>query len=229
MNKQEKFSIIVAGGSGSRMSSTTPKQFIKIGGKPILMHTLEAFRRYDAQLEIILVLPATEQTFWENLVNEHSFDVPHQIVEGGNSRFSSVKNGLGSIPDDSEGLVAIHDGVRPFVSPEMIGRSFDMASKHGNAIAAVALKESIRKTNRESSLHVPRTDFKLIQTPQTFAVAEIKSAFKQEEKENFTDDASVLEANGGQIHLYEGDYRNIKITTPDDLIWAEAFLAQANQ
>ncbi len=229
MNKQEKFSIIVAGGSGSRMSSATPKQFIKIGGKPILMHTLDAFRRYDAQLKIILVLPATEQTFWENLVNEHSFDVTHQIVKGGNSRFSSVKNGLGAVPDDSEGLVAIHDGVRPFVSSEMIGRSFDMASKHGNAIAAVALKESIRKTTGESSLHVPRTDYKLIQTPQTFAIAEIKSAFKQEEKENFTDDASVLEANGGQIHLYEGDYRNIKITTPDDLIWAEAFLAQANQ
>ncbi|MEQ9301395.1 MAG: 2-C-methyl-D-erythritol 4-phosphate cytidylyltransferase [Cyclobacteriaceae bacterium] len=229
MTQQDKFAIIVAGGSGTRMSSNIPKQFIEIGEKPILMHTLEAFDRYDAEIKIILVLPRSEQSVWEDLIDRHSFKVLHRIIDGGNSRFSSVKNGLSAIPDGSQGLVAIHDGVRPFVSSAMIDRSFEMAASSGNAIAAVVLKESIRKIADESSQHVPRTGYRLIQTPQTFAVAEIKAAFKQEEKETFTDDASVLEANGGKIHLYEGDYRNIKITTPDDLLWAEAFLAQSNQ
>lgn len=227
MTKQDEYAIIVAGGSGTRMTSRIPKQFIDIGGKPILMHTLTAFARYNPAIKLILVLPKKDQGLWQALIAQHAFGIPHQVVDGGSSRFSSVKNGLEAIANVAHGLVAIHDGVRPFVSPEMIERSFDIAAQYGSAIAAVGLKESIRRVVGDINSHVPRAEYQLIQTPQTFKLDLIKQAFRQEEKTFFTDDASVLEANGGQIRLYEGDYKNIKITTPEDLLWAEALLAQS--
>jgi 2-C-methyl-D-erythritol 4-phosphate cytidylyltransferase len=229
MNQQEQYAIIVAGGTGTRMSMSLPKQFIEIGGKPILMHTLEAFHNYNPDITLILVLPSHQQSFWNDLVKRHAFSISHQVIDGGHSRFASVKNGLNAIPINKEGLVAIHDGVRPFVSPEMIGRSFEMAAQYGNAIASVDLKESIRRVSANGNEHVSRSEYQLIQTPQTFAISKIKQAFSQEEKDNFTDDASVLEAYGGRIYLYQGEYKNIKITTPDDLLWAKAFLAHLNQ
>jgi 2-C-methyl-D-erythritol 4-phosphate cytidylyltransferase len=220
----KKWAVIVAGGSGTRMKSDIPKQFIEIGGKPILMHTLEAYHAAFATLKLILVLPEIQIPFWRGLCAKHKFSVDHKIVSGGTKRFHSVKNGLNAIP--SNGIVAIHDGVRPFISPEIIKNSFKVASEQGNAIASVALKDSIRKVNTDGTNElVNRENFQLIQTPQTFEVDLIKKAFEADYDPSFTDDATVLEKMGIKIHLIEGDYRNIKITTEEDLFTAEAMLS----
>ncbi|MFT6215962.1 MAG: 2-C-methyl-D-erythritol 4-phosphate cytidylyltransferase [Roseivirga sp.] len=220
----KKWAVIVAGGSGTRMKSDIPKQFIEIGGKPILMHTLEAYHTAFATLKLILVLPEIQIPFWRVLCAKHKFSLDHKIVSGGTKRFYSVKNGLNAIP--SNGIVAIHDGVRPFISPEIIKNSFKVATELGNAIASVAIKDSIRRVNADGTNElVNREDFQLIQTPQTFEVDLIKKAFETEYDPSFTDDASVFELTGAPIHLIEGDYRNIKITTSEDLFTAEAMLS----
>lgn len=221
---QKEYAIIVAGGSGSRMKSQIPKQFINISGKPVLMHTLEAFKKYSKQVEIILVLPENDIQTWEDLCSAHSFNIKHQIAIGGKTRFQSVKNGLELVKH--EGIVAIHDGVRPLVHQDIIGASFRLAALHGSAIAAVRLKESIRVTDKDTTRAVDRADFRLIQTPQTFKTDLIKKAYLSEEDPSFTDDASVAEKSGVRISLFEGSYENIKITTPEDLIIAEAILQE---
>lgn len=218
---QNKYSIIVAGGSGNRMKSELPKQFIELAGKPILMHTIEAFHFDD--IKIILVLPKAQIEFWKDLVVEHQFNVPHEIIEGGEARFHSVKNGLESIKS-STGLVAIHDGVRPLIKQAIIYESFATAERLGNAIVSVGLKDSIRSVSEYENRQEDRSKFRLIQTPQTFQLQLIKAAFEQDYSPLFTDDASVLEMAGYQINLIEGDYRNIKITTPEDLIIAQSLL-----
>lgn len=215
-----KYAIIVAGGRGLRMESNVPKQFLLLVEKPILMHTLEAFQRAIKGIGIVLVLPSDQIKKWEFLVMKHSFNIEHRIVAGGKDRFNSVKNGLVEIPENS--LVAIHDGVRPLVSKDVIIRSFEGAAVYGNAIASVALKESIREVNQEGNKSVDRDAFRLIQTPQTFKAALIKDAYANVEHSEFTDDAGVLENAGVKIHLIEGDYKNIKITTQEDLLFAEA-------
>lgn len=217
----QKYAIIVAGGSGTRMKSELPKQFIKLAGKPILMHTLEAFH-FD-NIQIILVLPKSQIPYWKELVDEHQFKIPHNIIAGGEQRFHSVKNGLSSIKAD-DGLVAIHDGVRPLIKRQIISESFEQAKRAGNAIASIQLKDSIRSITPQSNQQEDRTNFRLIQTPQTFKVQLIKRAFEQEHTPSFTDDASVLEQAGHSINLIEGDYKNIKITTPEDLLVAETLL-----
>ena len=217
----KKYAIIVAGGSGSRMKSDLPKQFIEIGGLPILMHTLKKFKDADADIELILVLPESQFEFWKELCKTHSVfmkTIPHQLVAGGNSRFQSGKNGLDVI--ENEGLVAIHDGVRPFVSVEIIKESFKIAEEKGTAVASVASKDSVRVNGQA----IDRATVRLIQTPQTFQVSIIKKAFETEELAIFTDDASVAEHAGFTINLIEGSYENIKITTPEDLLWAEVLL-----
>ena len=217
----KKYAIIVAGGSGSRMKSDLPKQFINIGGLPILMHTLKKFKEADADIELILVLPETQFMFWKELCKIHSEfmkTIPHQLVAGGKSRFQSSKNGLDVI--ENEGLVAIHDGVRPFVSAEIIRESFRIAHDKGTAVASVASKDSVRVNGQA----IERSTVRLIQTPQTFQISLIKKSFETEELATFTDDASVAEHAGFEIHLMQGSYENIKITTPDDLLWAEVFL-----
>lgn len=220
----KKWAVIVAGGSGTRMKSDVPKQFIEIGGKPILMHTLEAYHTAFATLKLILVLPEIQIPFWRGLCAKHKFNLDHKIVSGGPKRFYSVKNGLNAI--SGSGIVAIHDGVRPFISPEIIKNSFRVAGEQGNAITSVALKDSIRQVNPDGTNNlVNREDFHLIQTPQTFQVDLIKKAFETEYDPLFTDDASVLERAGTSINLIEGDYRNIKITTTEDLFTAEAMLS----
>ncbi len=211
------------------MASAIPKQFIEIGGRPILMWTIEAFHQFGEGLEIIVVLPKKEQANWSGLVRNHHFEIAHQVVEGGHSRFASVKNGLNAIPNDKKGVVAIHDGVRPLVSQRIIKDAFEIAENTGCAIASVSLKESVRKQTGESSHHVPRDEYRLIQTPQAFTISGIKAAFLTEENDIFTDDASVYEANGGIINLFEGEYKNIKITTPDDLVWAKALLEKSTK
>ncbi len=217
----QKFAVIVAGGSGTRMRNEVPKQFIKLLGKPILMRTLEAFN-FDS-IQIILVLPSTQIDFWKTLIEHHQFEIPHQIVAGGAARFDSVKNGLNSI-NQEEGLVAIHDGVRPIIDRQIISKSFQRAQEKGNAITSVPLKDSIRSINDTSNKQEDRSTFRLIQTPQTFQLSLIKKAYAQPFNTLFTDDASVLEKAGFNIHLIEGSYRNIKITTPEDLLVAESFL-----
>ena len=219
-----KYAIIVAGGSGSRMGTDIPKQFLPVAGMPVLMHTLLKFQSYSSSLQIILVLPENQMQAWESLCKKYSFEVVHEIVKGGNSRFQSVSNGLNAI-HDLNGLVAIHDGVRPFVSKEIIENSFEVAEELGNAIVSVSMKDSIRMVEGEKSVAVDRSAYSIIQTPQTFKVSLIKKAFKVPELLSFTDDASVLEHYGEKINLIEGSYKNIKITTPEDMLLAEAIIS----
>lgn len=217
-----QYALIVAGGSGSRMQSDIPKQFITIGNKPTLLHTLEAFYRYSPEIQIILVLPAEQVAHWKEARKTYHCQVPHAIVEGGNSRFQSVKNGLILVP--SEAVVAIHDGVRPFINQETISLGFTTAAESGSAITSVPLKESIRRLSPDGNKAENRSEFRLIQTPQTFQAQLIKEAYRQPENEHFTDCASVAEAAGHRVTLIDGSYKNIKITTPEDLLLAETLL-----
>lgn len=217
-----KYVIIVAGGSGSRMKSDVPKQFMLLAGMPVLMHTINAFYKFSSEINIIVVLPEAEIITWKVLCEKYSFIVPHIIQEGGNSRFQSVKNGLEKIGND--GLVAVHDGVRPLVSQEVIEKSFETAAKEASAVTAVTLKESIRFIEGKGSKAMDRSNYQLIQTPQTFKVELLKKSYGVEESEMFTDDASVVEATGHAITLIAGNYENIKITTPEDLVIAECLL-----
>jgi 2-C-methyl-D-erythritol 4-phosphate cytidylyltransferase len=225
MSLLPKYAIIVAGGSGNRMNSELPKQFIPIEGIPILIHTLKRFIDYSSDIRIILVLPENEIANWEVIADKYFFKNPIEIVSGGASRYQSVKNGLEFIKE-KEALVAIHDGVRPFVSKAIIHESFVKAELYGNAITAVPLKDSIRIVDGEKSRSADRAAFRLIQTPQTFKYSVIMKAYETSELPSFTDDASVAEHAGEEIKLIEGSYSNIKITTPEDLILAEGILKE---
>jgi len=232
---QKEVAIIVAGGKGLRLPGDIPKQFIEIGGLPVLMHTINAFRDYSQALEILLVLPQEHFIRWESLCLKHNFTQKIALVSGGSNRFQSVKNGLDSL--SGPGLVAVHDGVRPLVTPEIIAASFNMARQHRSAVASVPLKESIRElrgtgTNdvltgefpSEPSFAVDRAKFRVMQTPQTFDIDLLKSAYYAVQGEEFTDDASVVERAGHIITLFDGSYENLKITTPVDLVVAEAII-----
>ena len=221
----QKFVIIVAGGSGTRMGGEIPKQFLLLNGKPILMHTLDAFITYSKNIKIILVLPEPQISKWDSLCRDYDYSSVHQIVTGGDTRFQSVKNGLASINADNA-LVAVHDGVRPLISNEVIANTFEAAEEFGSGIAAVPLKDSIRKTEGIQNKAVDRNQFWAIQTPQTFNLASIKKAYETVFSTSFTDDATVMEKDGNSIHLVNGDYKNIKITTKEDLIIAAAFLQE---
>lgn len=213
--------LVVAGGKGMRMQADIPKQFIEIEGRPILMHTLETFSQYDAKIQLILVLPEFQIEFWKSLCIEHEFVIPHKIIHGGETRFHSVKNGLNALVGD--GLVAIHDGVRPLVSQATIARCFKGAEEFGAAIPTIDLVESLRYVDAFGNKSVDRSAYQLVQTPQVFELKLLKDAYNQEFSPLFTDDASVVEAYGNTIHLVEGNRENIKITTAFDLQLA-AFL-----
>jgi len=220
----QEFVIIVAGGKGTRMKSEVPKQFLLINGMPVLMYTILAFRRYSAEINIILVLPEDQFDFWKQLCGEHAFEVKYVLVEGGETRFHSVKNGLESIKVN-EGIVAVHDGVRPIIAKEIIKNSFFTAQEFGTAVTCVHLKDSIRLVEQNGiNKAMERADFRLIQTPQTFRLEWMRKAFAADYNTGFTDCASVLEAAGYSIRLIDGAYENIKITTPEDLTWAEILL-----
>lgn len=216
--------MIVAGGTGTRMKSKVAKQFLPLLGRPVLMHTLEAFHRYSPSINLVLVLPSNEIEHWEMLCKEHNFNIYHGVVKGGATRFQSVRNGLATMPD--KGLVAIHDGVRPLVDVNTIAASLRIAANHGSAVAAVRLKESLRITDQDNTKAVDRSKFRLIQTPQAFRLDLIKGAYEIPEDQTLTDDASVAERAGHQISLFEGTYENIKITTPEDMPVAEALIKQ---
>jgi len=218
----QKSVIIVAGGAGKRMGGDIPKQFIEIGGKPVLMHTILRFFDFDSNIFIVLVLPFHQIETWNLLCSQHRFMLPHQIVAGGDERYNSVKNGLEKISDNQ--LVAIHDGVRPLVSRETISKSYQLAEIYGSAVPSVPVKESLREVLEGKNRPVDRRNFYLIQTPQTFKSSLIKQAYQKPYNPLFTDDASVFEAAGNEVHLFEGNIENIKITTPADLKMAEALL-----
>ncbi|MBP3229814.1 MAG: 2-C-methyl-D-erythritol 4-phosphate cytidylyltransferase [Prevotella sp.] len=231
--------IIVAGGKGLRMGSDTPKQFLPIGGKPVLMRTIERFREYSPELTIILVLPQAQQDYWATLCREYRFSVDYLLANGGETRFHSVQNGLSLIPDEAQGVVGVHDGVRPFPAVDVIRNCFETARAAKAVIPVVPVVETLRKltdgelattgeqtAGKGGSLTVPRSDYRLVQTPQTFDIQLLKAANRQPYNDSFTDDASVVESYGHGITLVPGNRENIKITTPFDLTIAEALLAE---
>ena len=202
------------------MGSDIPKQFLPLNGKPLLMHTLSTFYAFDPTLHIILVLPTAQQSYWATLCQQHDFALPHKIADGGETRFHSVKNGL-SLIDAEQALVAVHDGVRPFVSHATIANCFAAAEQSGTAIPVLSVVETVRQLDDQSSHTIDRNRLRLVQTPQTFRLDILREAFKQPYSPQFTDDASVVEAAGYAITLVDGNRENIKITTPFDLRMAE--------
>ena len=216
--------IIVAGGKGLRMGSDIPKQFLPIGGKPVLMRTLERFRAYSTDIQIILVLPEAQQDYWRELCEQYDFKVSYQLANGGQTRFHSVQNGLALVPDDAQGVVGVHDGVRPFPSIEVIRNCYETAREKKAVIPVIPVVETVRHLEGERSVTVPRGDYRLVQTPQTFDIQLLKAANRQPYNDGFTDDASVVESYGHQITLVEGNRENIKITTPYDLKIAEVLI-----
>ena len=218
----KKFALIVAGGSGSRLKGAVPKQFLELQGRPVLMLTFDVFKNYDSQIEFILVLPKNQVKYWEELCKEHNFLLEYKLAFGGETRFHSVKNGLDLI--DEEGIVFIHDGVRPLVSEQTIQNCYETTLGKGNALPVVPVTESVRFVDDTGNIAVGRSKYFLVQTPQTFKVGLIQKAYQQNFSDRFTDDASVLENLGETIHLVEGNRENIKITYPEDLIIAKSFL-----
>lgn len=220
----KKFALIVAGGSGSRMNNAVSKQFIEINGLPVLMHTFNAFSDFCPKLEFILVLPKDQLGYWNGLCNKYEFKTEHKIAVGGETRFQSVKNGLDLISED--GIVFIHDGVRPLVSAKTLQNCLETAVEKGNALPVIPVAESIRCTSEKGNQPVDRSKYFLVQTPQTFQARLIKDAFRLAKTSTFTDDATVLESMGENIHLVEGNRENIKITFPEDLVYAKSFLSR---
>ena len=214
--------IIVAGGKGLRMGSDIPKQFLPVGGKPVLMRTMMRFHEALPEINIILVLPKAQQDYWQSLCQQYEFTLPYQLADGGQTRFHSVQSGLALVPDDTTGVVGVHDGVRPFVSVEVIRQCFAEAKTTKAVIPVVPVVETLRHINEGTK---PRGDYRLVQTPQCFDIQLLKAANRQPYNDGFTDDASVVEAFGFAITLVEGNRENIKITTPYDLKIAEVLTA----
>ena len=219
----KRYAVIVAGGQGVRMGAARPKQFLEIGGKPILRHTIERFQAFDPKVEVIVVLPAAQKDWWRDYCRQSGFLERYTMVSGGITRFHSVQNALQYVGDD--GVVAIHDGVRPLVSRPMLERLFDAAERQAAVIPVVRVVESMRRVDGETSVPVSRDGMVLVQTPQLFDARVLKEAYRQPFSPAFTDDASVVEAAGTAIHWVDGDRINIKITTPEDLDFAARLLA----
>lgn len=219
--------IIVAGGKGMRMGADLPKQFLPLGGKPVLMHTIERFREYSEALNIVVVLPKEQQAYWQKLCDEHGFDIKHTIADGGETRFHSSRNGLLKLQLSEGDVVGIHDGVRPFVSVDVIANAFRTAKEQGACIPTIAVVDTLRYVGSDaqpsSGHNVLRSNYRIVQTPQVFRAEILSEAFRQPYKENFTDDASVVEAIGFTVAMIEGNRENIKLTTPFDLKIATAF------
>ena len=221
----DRYAILVAGGKGLRMGSDIPKQFLPLRGRPVLMHTIDVFRRTYPDIHIILVLPREQQDYWRQLCGQHDYDVELCVADGGETRFHSVYNGLSLIPDDARGVVGVHDGVRPFVSPETIRRCYEAAEECGAVVPVVPVVETVRQVLADGgSMTVDRNAYRLVQTPQTFDIQLLKKAYGQPFDPFFTDDASVVEAMGHPIKLVEGNNENIKLTNPADLKLAEGMV-----
>lgn len=217
----KRFIVIVAGGKGLRMGSEIPKQFLLLNGKPVLIRTMESFYSFDSSAEIIVVLPQSQIEYWKELCEKYGNTIPHKIVEGGKERFYSVQNGINSIKGN--GLVAVHDGVRSLVSKQMLERGFTMAEQCGCAVPFVDSVDSLRIIDGDTTEVLNRSIVKRIQTPQIFDVKRLQQVMNAEYRPEFTDEATVWELSGNKLYFYEGDFRNIKITTPEDLRIAEMF------
>jgi 2-C-methyl-D-erythritol 4-phosphate cytidylyltransferase len=215
--------VIVAGGSGTRMGAELPKQFIELNGKPILMHTLETMRGFDREMQLVLVLPESQIGFWKELCEKHAFTIPHKVTKGGSTRFLSVKSGLEQVTGE---LVGIHDGVRPFVSHEVMKSCFSAAENQGAAVPVVPIVQSLRKVDTDGNAAVNRDEFRAVQTPQCFKSELLKTAFMNAPRTDYSDDATVAEASGNEIHLVEGNQENIKLTNPFDLELARLIIAR---
>jgi len=215
--------VLVAGGKGLRVGSQEPKQFLLVAGRPLLMHTFDAFSKFYGKAEFLLVLPELEIGRWKHLCAEYDFFVQHQIVEGGPTRYHSVKNALSLVTDKS--LVFIHDAVRPLVSEKTINDCFQVARIHGTAIPVSQVTDSLRQVENGISQAVDRNKYRLVQTPQVFRSEILKKAYLQAYHDTFTDDASVVENTGQPLHLVEGNADNIKVTRPGDLGFVEAVLS----
>lgn len=224
----ERYAVIVAGGKGARMGTALPKQFLPIGGEPILMRTIRRFLRYDDRMHIMLVLPREQRKIWAELCERHGFREGVTVIDGGESRLQSVENGLSGVPDGV--IVGIHDGVRPFVSSETLARCYAEAEERGSAVPVIPPVDSLREEDGTGSHAVDRSRYHLVQTPQVFRSSELKRAYAkvlalpESERRQFTDDASVYEKAGGKVNLVEGNVENIKITTPIDLSVAEVLV-----
>lgn len=209
--------VIVAGGKGLRMGSDIPKQFIPVKGKPVLMRTIERFLEYDAQMQVVLVLPESQMAYWNELCTTYNFDKPYTVAAGGETRFHSVRNGLAKVSADAE-LIGVHDGVRPFVSVQTIAACYDEAAAKGAVVPVIDIVETVRHIEPSGgSVTVPRSEYQLVQTPQVFGAQLLRSAYSQPYTDFFTDDASVVESFGHEVALVKGNRENIKITTPFDL------------
>jgi 2-C-methyl-D-erythritol 4-phosphate cytidylyltransferase len=206
------------------MGSVIPKQFIELNGRPILMHTLENLQAIDPEMELVLVLPSDQRVFWSDLVVKHSFSVPHRLANGGNTRFESVKNGLAMVTDAD--VIGVHDGVRPFVSNEVVLACFEMARSEGAAIPVVPIVQSLRRTDTEPSRAVDRSSYRAVQTPQCFSSEVLRKAYESAASTEYSDDASVVESIGKNIYLVEGNEDNIKITSPLDLELAQLIIGR---
>lgn len=220
--------IIVAGGKGKRMGSALPKQFLPLAGRPILMHTIERFATALPGCRIVVVLPHDRHSFWQTLCAEHGFALPHRVCDGGATRFESVRNGLAEIGDAE--VIAVHDGVRPLVTSELIRRVVEAAEQSGAAIPVVLPNDSLREIELEGeSRIVDRSRYRMVQTPQVFRRSVLLEAYRQPYNNAFTDDASVVEYAGGTMALCEGDYANLKITTPTDCLIAEVLMKRQSE
>ncbi|MCC8407306.1 2-C-methyl-D-erythritol 4-phosphate cytidylyltransferase [Mucilaginibacter sp. UR6-1] len=219
------YAIIVAGGSGTRMQSALPKQFLLLNGRPLMFYTLEAFSNSAAKPRLIVVMHPDFHAYWAGLCERHKFNVPHSVVAGGSTRFHSVKNGFDTV-DDVDALIAVHDAVRPLTSPDVIDHAYQHTQKHGNAVVAVKSRDSVRRVKNGLSTALVRDEIYLVQTPQTFTYRQLQEAYQQPYNDSFTDDASVVEAAGYTINLVEGNDTNIKITYPADIAIAEILLSK---
>lgn len=225
----KKAVIIVAGGKGLRMGGDIPKQFLPVGGKPVLMRTIERFLTYDPTMQVVLVLPRDHQEYWHKLTGKYDFTLPFTLADGGDTRFHSVKNGLAMVDADTT-LVGVHDGVRPFVSAATIHACYEEAERSGAAVPVIEVVETVRHLEPQSSTDlskqgsktVARSEYRLVQTPQVFDARLLRNAYSQPYTDFFTDDASVVESLGNKVALVNGNRENIKITTPFDLVVAEA-------
>lgn len=217
----DKYVIITAGGTGNRMGTVIPKQFLLLNALPVIMHSMKAFYQYSEEISIIVVLPESQPEVWAGLCKEYQFKIPHKVCTGGITRFESVRKGL---EHSGEGIIAVHDAVRPLLSPQLIRKCFSVAEEKGNAVPVIPLKDSVRSVESGKSQAVDRKPLHLVQTPQVFISEQIKSAYQRATHKDFTDDATVVEAAGLAINLVEGEERNIKITTPADMLIAAALI-----
>lgn len=219
-----RYAVIVAAGSGMRMGAPIPKQFLEVGGAPILMHTLNRFVAFDAAIRLVVVLHPDYVEFWRSLCEKHDYRVPHTIVAGGSERFFSVQKAIQSLAETEDAIVGIHDAVRPMVSVATLKRCYETAQSTGSAVPCILVNDSMRMVDANGNRSIDRSSLRIIQTPQCFSLSLLRRAFTQDYRLAFTDDASVVEALGESIELVEGNRENIKVTTPEDMHWLNVLL-----